>query len=1161
LRTRIFTLIVLGLLLGNVFIGISQNTEAKNTENNMYDSDTVPNDVISADTKEIVNFSPINRRLTIYEEKSSSPVLVSGEDDVLHMAWIDSRTIYPNSTTEYTTIFYKQSYDYGNTWTSDTPLSTRITEATSIDLAIDDNYLAIAWEEGNDVFTMFSYDNGNSWTEPYQINSVRSPSIALKGNDVFLVFKTRPQVGDPYLSGKKLTIGPELQTPVTYDFNPAGNNQIASIGDVTVDDNLVHVAIKDQMNTQLHYYSSDDNGTTWSGGIIGNSFGEDVLGSVKIANKDNSINIVWSDNRDGDYNLYMKSSDDYGQTWNPEIKIIETSGKSTNIDVVLNSESEINMCWEEVSETGNQIFYSMLDKDINEQSIISITDGSSTASKPTIAVDSNDYFYALWQDDRDENNEIYFSTNLGVFDKQIDYIIEYIDSMPDEHFSKKAEQQKNTLNNKLEAVRTQLEQEAYMGALNKLENDVLKKIDSWIIDNTAQEELMGMISGLITGIELYTSPTEPIGGSEWCDIGTAMDTLVQPGGGLRRHPYEWSGIYTSGSRTYRLGDNYCNFWLDIENQNWAKNIDYRITFVFMASAQIEVKQLSGPSWTNYESIGKLPGNGNWRTYSLETNYLWNYDASTANSNCNILFEFESIILLDSITVIPVEYHCDVGESGDNSLAEHDPGVCVYPNTEWGSPTTIDTLSCKLGGDYSNIYLNSPDNQKEYRIEVRYKSQILTTDGGFRQWTGSQYQSLGTYKCDKEWHTSIFITNKDWYYDYYGNANKNVLFEFTKAIYLDYIKLTVARDYCDVGTTGDDVATNHEPGISVYPAEWNSPSTEDGRTVRWGPSYCNLYLNDIDTSKDYVIKITYKSPAGSDGKFRQWDGNSYRTLGKYIADNNWQTTTFIAKSFWVYDYNGGGHTYSMDALFEFSKGLWVDEIKVGVMEKYAILLAGGTDCIPAFENDLYDVYDNLKDYEGWKDENIDCYLWNQPSTYNWRVDGKATRANMEKSFIELGLKITEDDFFMFVEICHALKVGNVKKPIFLLYSPGGYDTVNIYDDTGQTSLKTFLNRHITGKQPRTLVILQSCWSGIGTTQLDLNNRIIMTAGDNDDYVCTTPFEQNWEFIHTYSNNVGNRNSPNNLYYAFEKAYNRCSGLLYGRHYPQINDATLAIYTWY
>ncbi|MDO9537507.1 MAG: sialidase family protein, partial [Thermoplasmata archaeon] len=261
---KIFVWIVLGVLMGNVFIAISQTTEASEIKNETIDkSVSIDNLVVSE-----VN-SPINRRLTLFEEDSISPVVICGDDDVLHMAWIDSRAMDLNSSIIFTSIFYKQSHDFGKPWTPDTELSTRITDATSIVLAVDGNYLAIAWEEGNDVFTLFSYDSGNSWAEPYQINAIESPSIALKGNDVYLVFKTRSQVGVPYLSGKKLTISPELQTPVVYDFNPAGNNQICSIADVTADDSSVHVVIIDQTNTQLHYYKSDDNCTTWSGGIIG----------------------------------------------------------------------------------------------------------------------------------------------------------------------------------------------------------------------------------------------------------------------------------------------------------------------------------------------------------------------------------------------------------------------------------------------------------------------------------------------------------------------------------------------------------------------------------------------------------------------------------------------------------------------------------------------------------------------------------------------------------------------------------------------------------------------------------------------------------------------------------------------------------------------------
>ncbi|MDO9634679.1 MAG: hypothetical protein Q7J05_06500, partial [Paludibacter sp.] len=905
------------------------------------------------------------------------------------------------------------------------------------------------------------------------------------------------------------------------------------------------------------------NGTTWSGGIIGDCFGEDVLGSAKIANKDDLVNIVWSDNRDGDYNLYMKSSNDYGQTWNPSIKLIETSGKSTNIDVVLNSESEINLCWEEISEVGNQIFYGKFDKNSNEISIVQITDGSSTSSKPSIAVDSDDYFYTLWQDDRDDNGEIYFSTNLDEFDKQIDSIIKFIYSMPDEYFSKKAEQQKNTLNNKLEAVRTQLEQEAYTGALNKLENDVLKKIDTGIIDITAQEELTGMISGLITGIELYTSSTEPIGGSEWCDIGTNMDTLVQPGGGLRRHPYEWSGIYTSGSRTYRLGDKYCNFWLDVENQNWAKNIDYRITFVFYASANIEVKQLSGASWTNYESLGVLPGNSNWRTYSLETNYLWNYDASTANSNFNILFEFESTILLDSISVIPVEYNCDVGESNDNSLVSHEPGVCLYPNTEWQSHSDYYSESCKVGyftssGNGPNIMANLPNSKQEFRLTIRYHLLIDTSVLGdiyLQQYKGTwPYQDVGKLMSGEGWKTSIFIIEKSNYYDFISGGNMNLLFQFGfspakyttigELILIDSLSITVARDYCDFGTTGDDIATAHEPGVSRYPNnEWGPIIWISGKSCRLGNAWSNFYLNDIDTSKDYVIRITYKSNPGSNGYVRQWDGSSYHKLGEYTADGLWHTSTYIAKAFWCFDYNGANPTYAMNALFEFSKSIYVDEISIGVMEKYAIICAGGspTDSYyPAFRNDLKDTHDKLIGY-GWQEGNVYTYCWDKTAGDFVGLDGPCSNTNVVNAFADVGNKITTDDFFFFMIISHGNNDDASTKFTFGPESP--YQRVHINQVGTKYLMLPEYAGQIGAKPVRSVWLIHCCFTGNEPFQAlgNVPGRIVISSTqDRVELTKTSLYPYNhWAFFqnkigdHGFAKSMGTPTTPNSIGYSFDK----------------------------
>ncbi len=1103
--------------MGNVFIAISQNAGAGEIKNETNDKS------VSTENLEVseVN-SPINRRLTLYEEDSTSPVLVCGDDDVLHMAWIDSRAIDFNSSQIFTSIFYKQSHDFGNTWTPDTVLSTRTTDATSIDLAIDGNYLAIAWEEGGDVFTMFSYDNGNSWAEPYPIYSIESPSIALKGNDVYLVFKDNSQTGVPYLSGKKLTIDPELTTPVPYDFNPAGNVQICSIADVTADENAIYVAIKDQTNAELHFYKSQNNGTTWSGGVIGDSFGEDVQGSVKIANKDDCVNIVWSDNRDGNYDIYMKSSIDNGNSWSSTMKITESLGESSNVDVSLNSKSELNMCWEEISETSNKIYYGKFDSNGNELSLSPITNGASTSSKPMIALDSNDYYYVLWQDDRDADEEIYFSTNLGEFDKQMDSVMAYIELLPDDCFTNVLN--KNTLILKLEAVRTQLDEKAYTGALNKLENDIMKKIDGyrnenpkddWIVDLIIQEELSNLIFSLITYIELKTEATSPIGGSEWCDVGTSTDSVINYG--ICLYPAEWSSTaYSDGIRTYRYGIPHSNFLINIPTDAKSRNIDYRVTFSFWASSNVPVYQWGGSS-LGYKLIGTLPGNSNWKTYSLETFYTQDYDY-LSNPQYNLLFDFGVSVYLDSLSVIPVNYNCDVGIANDNVIANHDPGINPYP-AEWNSPILLDNRYVRLGPDGSNIYINSPNPNMEYRIEITYKSKDYYSDSGgiFQQWTGAYYSPIGKYICDQQWHTAIFISNKMFYYDYYGNTNVNVLFEFTRELYVDSLKLSVARDYCNVGVTGDNSAILHEPGPSIYPnAEWDPVTSLNGRTCRYGIAGSNMYLNDIDTSKDYIIRITYRSPSyyglPTAGSFRQWDGAAYHILGTYIADDSWRTITFVAKSMWQYDYGGSSPTYAMNALFEFSRQLWVDDISIGVMEKYAILIGGGdvqsSYNYDMFTNDLFEMYIGLKGYNGWNDNNIFCYLWNQPTGiyyYNAKpinLDGMATRYNIEQALKEIGAKITPDDFFYFFEVSHGAYWDSsqnlpwANKGSFTIYASNPAN-----DQLAFFQLSEMIGTYMGNEWSRGVFVFASCYSGHAMSEIHYsstkqNSIVISSARANE-----------------------------------------------------------------
>jgi len=91
---------------------------------------------------------------------------------------------------------------------------------------------------------------------------------------------------------------------------------------------------------------------------------------------------------------------------------------------------------------------------------------------------------------------------------RVDAIIAAINALAPSDFKKNKQK---TLINKLEAVRKQVQNGAFQGALNKLQNDILPKIDGcalggspdsndWIINCAAQDQVYPLVVELIAAL-------------------------------------------------------------------------------------------------------------------------------------------------------------------------------------------------------------------------------------------------------------------------------------------------------------------------------------------------------------------------------------------------------------------------------------------------------------------------------------------------------------------------------------------------------------------------------------------------------------------------------------------------------------------------------------
>ena len=95
--------------------------------------------------------------------------------------------------------------------------------------------------------------------------------------------------------------------------------------------------------------------------------------------------------------------------------------------------------------------------------------------------------------------------SLGSATDYVDEVKDVIDDLPASAFSKNADQRVNALSSKLDAVAKMIDDGDYQDAIDKLEQDIIPKMDGveqgnakdWITDPDAQQELCGMLQALI----------------------------------------------------------------------------------------------------------------------------------------------------------------------------------------------------------------------------------------------------------------------------------------------------------------------------------------------------------------------------------------------------------------------------------------------------------------------------------------------------------------------------------------------------------------------------------------------------------------------------------------------------------------------------------------
>ena len=197
---------------------------------------------------------------------------------------------------------------------------------------------------------------------------------------------------------------------------------------IAVDGNEdLHVVWMDQrnLNTDLYYSKSTDQGTTWSPAVrIDNAPGTtaSLLPDIAVNRSGTEVYVVYHDNRGGSQDIWLARSLDGGTTWNPSVRVddwLVGSGTSQTARVAVDDAGAVYAIFTDWrnSTSPYQMFFA---KSTNEGSsfgpniqLSTVASGSFTWA-PDIATEGTGQVYAAWTDaTTSESVRVAASSNSG----------------------------------------------------------------------------------------------------------------------------------------------------------------------------------------------------------------------------------------------------------------------------------------------------------------------------------------------------------------------------------------------------------------------------------------------------------------------------------------------------------------------------------------------------------------------------------------------------------------------------------------------------------------------------------------------------------------------------------------------------------------------------
>ena len=351
------------------------------------------------------------KRLTWTPGESNNPAIAVDSSAKVHVFWSDNTPGYPG-------IYYKRSTNAGLSWAPALRLTGTVGTSTRPAIAVDSSDgLHLVWScdaPGNaEIYYGKSTDEGATWTRGRRLtwNSGNSsaPAIAVDSSGSIHVvweddnsgtgeiyYQKSTDGGETWTSKKRLTWNPGLSYEPAISVDASGNPQIAWVDGMTG-------------NWEIYFRKGAGGGSTWpTSRRLSDTSGGSYAPSMAAYSAGN-IQVFWSDDTPGNYEVYQTRTTDGGASWTISQRMTWTSGESWWPANAFDSSNGLHLVWYDATPGNFEIYYGKsTDGGAVWTKARRITWTSGYSADPAVAADPAANLHVVWMDDTPGNNEIYY---------------------------------------------------------------------------------------------------------------------------------------------------------------------------------------------------------------------------------------------------------------------------------------------------------------------------------------------------------------------------------------------------------------------------------------------------------------------------------------------------------------------------------------------------------------------------------------------------------------------------------------------------------------------------------------------------------------------------------------------------------------------------------